>query len=325
MFPDERTRLLLQNSYFQVGVAVALLLLYVITKSPFFGLLTALAIVAMVLLELSEGIRNNGWKSELWDIAVTVIAALAAWFALQALLSTSTPISAVVSCSMVPELNRGDMIIVKGETNYAGNEITASQADAQALFRNPLVTFNEKTMEVNGSMFSYCQNVNDTQTCSLFYNNPEMFYERRGPFVFTYGKCYRVGTSDANILMQEPCVTSVSYGTQTVNVQSDRSSDTVVYAPKKNDLFSLYGDIVHRSVVKVIAGNVTYILTKGDNNNIFDIQFYSDAISGMYNTPTSPDQVRGRVLFRIPYIGYYKLFLVGYVTEDAVCGTKLIK
>ncbi len=325
MFLDERQRLLLQNSYFQLGVAVALLLLYLITKSPFFGLLTALAIVAMVLLELSEGIRNNGWKSELWDIAVTVIAALVAWFALQAVLSTPTPISAVVSCSMVPELNRGDMIIVKGETNYIGNEITASPADAQALFRNPIVAFSNKAMEVNGSMFSYCQNVNDTPTCSLFYNNPELFIERRGPFAFTYGRCYRASTSSSDVLFTEPCTVSVSYKNQTVSVQGDRSSDTVVYAPKQNDLFSLSGDIVHRSVVKVIAGNATYLLTKGDNNEIFDIQFYSNAIGGMFNTPTSPDQVRGRVLFRIPYLGYYKLFLVGYVTEDAICGTKLIK
>ena len=189
MLCGEKLRLLLQNSYFQVGVAVALLFLYIITKSPFFGLLTAVAIVLMVLLELYEGIRKNGWKSELWDIAVTVAVALAAWFALQFFLSTSTPISAVVSCSMVPELNRGDMIIVKGEGNYSGNEIIADQADAQALFRNPTVAFNDKTMEVNGSMFSYCQNVNDTSTCSLFYSDPGIFYERRGPFVFSYGKC----------------------------------------------------------------------------------------------------------------------------------------
>jgi hypothetical protein len=325
MFPDEKLRLLLQDSYFQVGAAIALLLLYIITKSPLFGLLTALAIVAMVLLELSEGIRKNGWKSELWDLSITVIVALVAWFALQAVLSTSTPISAVVSCSMVPELNRGDMIIVKGESSYSGNGIAASPADAQALFRNPTAYFGNKTMEVNGSVYSYCQNAGDNETCALFRNNPELFSERRGEFVFSYGRCYRAGTSNSDVLSAEPCIVSVSYKNQTVNVQGDRSGDTIIYAPKRTDIFSLYGDIVHRSVVKVIAGNVTYLLTKGDNNNVFDIQFYSNAISGMFNTPVSPDQVKGRVLFRIPYLGYYKLFLSFYYQEDSVCGTKLIK
>jgi signal peptidase I len=324
MDSNENLKLLLQNSYVQAGVAIALLLFYVMTKSAVFGLLTIVAIVGMVLLELSEGVKKNGWKAELWDIGITVAAALVAWFALQFVLSTSTPISAVVSCSMVPDLSRGDMIIVKGGGNYSGNGIFASDADAQALFGNPIVNFNGSAMEVNGSMFSYCQNADDNATCRLFYQSPELFSESRGLFNFTYSKCYRVGTSDKSIIFQEPCITSVSYKNQSVDVQADRSSDTIVYAPKKTDLFSLYGDIVHRAVVKVVTENGTYMLTKGDNNNVFDIQFYLDEI-GMRNTPVNPEQVKGKILFRIPYLGYYKLFLSFYLEEESVCGTKLIR
>jgi hypothetical protein len=321
---DQKLVALLQNSYFQVGLAAFLLLLYLLTKSAIFGFLTAVAIVLMVLVELSEGIRKNGWKAELKDIAATVVVAIVAWFALQFALSTPTPISAVVSCSMVPDLSRGDMIIVKGEQSYTGNKIAASYSGAQALFRNPTVYFGNETMEVNGSIYSHCMNADDNETCNLFYSNPALFSERRGEFIFNYGRCYRASTSSSDVLSAEPCVVSLSYRNQTVNVQADRSSDTIIYAPKKTDLFSLYGDIVHRAVVKINAGNETYILTKGDNNNVFDIQFYLDSI-GMFNSPVSPNQAKGRIVFKIPYLGYYKLFISMYLEEDSICGTKLIR
>jgi signal peptidase I len=315
---------LLQNSYFQVGVAAFLLLLYLLTKSAVFGFLTAVAIVLMVLVELSEGVKKNGWRAELKDIAITVAVALVAWFALQFALSTPTPISAVVSCSMVPDLSRGDMIIVKGEQSYAGNQISASYVDAKALFGNPTAYFGNRTMEVNGSVYSHCMNADGNETCELFRSSPALFSERRGNFIFNYGRCYRASTSSSDVLSAEPCIVSVSYKNQTVNVQADRSSDTIIYAPKRTDLFSLYGDIVHRAVVKVDAGNETYILTKGDNNNVFDIQFYINSI-GMHNTPVSPDQVKGKIVLRIPYLGYYKLFISMYLEEDSICGTKLVK
>jgi signal peptidase I len=306
----------------QIGVAAALLLLYVLTKQPIFGILTAIAIVALVIFEVYEGIKANGFRHELWETGITVGIAVLAWFALSFVLSTPTPISAVVSCSMVPELYRGDMILVQGGAAHSANLISVSPGDSQYLFSNPTVSFNGKSMTVNSSMYGYCYESGDVATCSLFNNNPSAFVEQRGPFTFTYGKCLRQSLSGNSIMVQEPCVMGLSYKNQSVDVQGDRSSDTVLYAPKPTDLFALSGDIVHRAVVEIKDGSSAYFLTKGDNNNVFDIQFHSLAYE-RFNTPVSPEQLKGKVLFHVPWLGYYKLFLVGFVTEDAVCGTKL--
>jgi hypothetical protein len=306
----------------QVAVAAALLVLYVATKQPIFGILTAVAIVALVIFEVYEGIKANGWRHELWETGITVGVAVLAWFALSFVLSTSTPISAVVSCSMVPELYRGDMILVEGGAAHSGNSISVSPGDSQYLFSNPTVSFSGRNMTVNSSMYGYCYESGDAATCALFRSNPSLFVEQRGPFTFTYGKCLRQSLSGSDIMVQEPCVTMLSYKSQSVDVQGDRSSDTVLYAPKPTDLFALSGDIVHRAVAEINDGNSTYFLTKGDNNNVFDIQFHSAAYEKS-NTPVSREQLKGKVLFHVPWLGYYKLFLVGYVVEDAVCGTKL--
>ncbi|MCX6773733.1 MAG: hypothetical protein NTY68_01915 [Candidatus Micrarchaeota archaeon] len=312
------------SAYFQILIILFLLFLYILTKLPLFGLAAALFLIAMVILEFYEGIMKNGWKSELVETGKTIAIAIVLWIALTFVLSTSSPISAVVSCSMVPDLSRGDMIIVKGENSYASNAINATEADALALFSNPTVYFGNRSMKVDGSIYNYCYSSGDREICSMFFKNPELFVEKRGSFTFTYSQCIREDAATSSIVDTEPCITDVSYNSKSIDVQHDRTSNVIIYNPNPSDLFGKYGDIVHRNVIQVKTESNTYYLTKGDNNNVFDIQFYSEQYS-MGNTPFLKDQIKGKVISKIPYLGYYKLFISFYLNEDKICGTKLIK
>jgi len=312
----------LNNLYVQISIILLLLFLYVLTKHPLFGLLAAVVLVSMALLEFYEGVRKNGWRHEAVETLKTIAIAVLLWIALTIALSTSSPISAVVSCSMVPSLARGDMIVIKGEEGYSSNVIVAAEGDVAALSRNPVVHFGNMAMEVNGSMYNHCHSVADREVCAEFFGNPASFSETRGEFTFSYAQCMRSDLAGSSLVALEPCISSISYRGKTVDVRHDRSSDIIIYNPKPSDLFGLYGDIVHRAVVQVRTENGTYFLAKGDNNNVFDIQFHSDA-EGRGNSPVLKDQIRGKVISRIPYLGYYKLFISFYLNEDRICGTKL--
>ena len=104
----------------------------------------------------------------------------------------------------------------------------------------------------------------------------------------------------------------------------NKKNDVIVYSAYKGDLFSLVGDIIHRVFLKVRVNalNKTVFLTKGDNNNIFDIQMYDEKLK-MGNRPVDNSRVKGVYWFAVPYLGYFKLALSGYVQEDSLCSTVL--
>ena len=101
------------------------------------------------------------------------------------------------------------------------------------------------------------------------------------------------------------------------------SNDVVVYQPLPTDYYARTGDIIHRVFLKLkTADGKEYVLTKGDNNPILDLQVY-DYTRNLGNRPIPQDRVRGRVVMRIPYLGYFKLFISGFLNEDAQCKTQL--
>ena len=74
-------------------------------------------------------------------------------------------------------------------------------------------------------------------------------------------------------------------------------NDVVVYEAQPAE----YGLIIHRVLAKINASDGVFYLTKGDNNAAADQQ------SGISLVPESA--VKGRVIGRIPFIGYFKLLL----------------
>jgi len=310
----------LEKGNVQFAILIILLALYLLTKSPLIGFLTGLTIVGLFIVELYVGAKREGWKEELKELAFIAVGALILWYGLKLVLHTDTPITAVVSCSMLPSVQRGDLLIVKGPPVEAGYELEVPYSDVRALSQDPVVVYGNESISVEGSLYSYCLG-NPSPLCVEFVRNPQNFEEVRGNFTFHYSRCWREW-ADTGEKKAEVCVSSITYANRTYPVE--RKGDVVVYRPAKGTLFSLYGDIVHRAVVELKTEKESFYLTKGDNNNIFDVQFYS-GLYGLRNYPVSEGEVLGKALFRIPFLGYYKLFLSMYVEEEDLCKAILVE
>ncbi len=270
----------------------------------------------LVATEVNTGARKNGWKHEVIDTIISIILILAFWFGLQFILNTSVPISGIVSCSMLPALSRGDMVIVQG-SEINGYEINMSKAEFEKINNyDSIVEFDGENFKVKGSLYSYCSQNEDTM-CNYFYYSPEKFIEKKGNFTFHYAKCdmkYNDGKT-----MIEPCTIFVDYNGK--NYPINLSNDILVYVPEKGTYFSYVGDIIHRVYFKINVEGDIYYLTKGDNNPILDIQMY-DYNYKIGNLPAK--EIHGKKIMQLPYLGYLKLFLSGYFEEYAQCKTNLI-
>jgi signal peptidase I len=101
---------------------VALFILFIFYQSNaslsvIFGIALFMIIVILIVLEVVNGINEEGYKKNILEIAVAIIIVVAFWFSLKALLHTSYPLDVVPSCSMLPSLHRGDLILISGITN----------------------------------------------------------------------------------------------------------------------------------------------------------------------------------------------------------------
>lgn len=309
---------LVKNPYFQAGLLAILLILYLFSPNDsfrlVFGFLVAAAMVGLVVYEMKEGVKDRGIKHELKDTLIALGIALAFWFSLQFLLNTSSPISAVVTCSMLPNLQRGDFAIVQNAP-ISAYSIDMTETEFQQLLGPAEFSVNGTKYSTKGSLYSYCIATRDS-FCKDFGANPSNYVEIRGPFTFHYSVC-TIDIKDKG-KVSEPCVTSVSFKGNEYPIKL--TNDVIVYQPDKTEIYSLYGDIIHRSYFKinVLDTGKTYYLTKGDNNQILDIQVYDYTLQ-KGNYPISQDKVKGKLLFKIPILGYYKLLLSGFFTEPNQC------
>ncbi|MDD2655875.1 MAG: hypothetical protein PHQ80_04375 [Candidatus ainarchaeum sp.] len=299
-----------------IGITLAL---YIITKNSLFGVLVLLELLFIVALEIRHGVRKHGWKAELRDIAISLGAILLLWFAAMFVMGTSVPLNAVVSCSMLPNIERGDMVLVQG-SQPAGYEVEISQQEFAQLNGSPTVYPPDgSTRLLRGSLYTYCAQFPTDATCRQFFADPASFHEARGPFSFQYGKCTRENR-EGRFSYQTPCLEYVEFnGTK---YYPDLSHDTIVYGPAQGDLYSLAGDIIHRVYFTVHVGDSTFYLTKGDNNPVMDIQEYSYSME-MGNSPPGQAQYKGKVVGRVPFIGYLKLFTAGFFSETTNCDSTL--
>lgn len=289
---------------------------------PLLAALVVVEIFVFVGLEVKEGAQKHGWKHEVVDTIIALLVAVAIWYGASFVLNTSSPISGVVSCSMLPNLQRGDFVIVQG-ADVKSYEIEMTKEELDSLSGRSTVFYSESgqadvsNASIEGSVFVYCLRANDT-LCSVFRNSPENLVEKKGPFEYRYAAC-PISFSNGNSLY-ESCLESVTFRGR--KYLTNFSNDVIVYQPPAGDLYSYVGDIVHRVMFKADVEGKTYYITRGDNNPLLDIQVY-DYGNGLTNHPVPQENVRGRVIARIPLLGYFKLFISGYFNEDAQCRTQL--
>jgi len=312
----------LKNPYIQGAILILGLILYLLSPNDAFRLLTgaivAITIIGLVVLEIKEGAKQQGWKHEIKDTVLTLIAALILWFAAQFVLNTSSPISAVVTCSMLPNLQRGDFAIVQGASPSA-YEIEMTKNELDELYGDSKFYANGQNYSVKGSLYSYCAYIRP-EFCKEFVATPEKFPETKGSLTFHYSSCTMDIKNKGK--MTEPCVTSVEYKEKIYPVNT--SNEIIVYQPDKNELYSLSGDIIHRAYfkIKIKETGEYYYLTKGDNNPILDIQAY-DYMLKMGNEPIYQKKIKGKMIFKVPLLGYYKLLISGFFTEPPQCSMQL--
>ncbi len=317
----------LRKAYVQFAILIGTLLLYLLLKgfSPLLGeLLLALIfieILAMVALEIRQGAREAGWKHELLDTVLALAVAGAIWLSASFILNTSSPVSAVVSCSMLPNLYRGDFVVLQGAAPDSYDISMARDEFAEFSKGTPTLFWNNTRLKVNGSAYAYCNPSNPNSyapLCKAFISDPASVAEVSGPLTYHYSTC-SIEYTNESYTIYGPCLESVTFSGR--EYPMNLSHSVIVYKSDPGSYYSLIGDIVHRAVFTIDVNGDKYYLTKGDNNPIMDNQVfdYKDFHTG--NPPIPAKNVRGKVISRIPFLGYYKLVISLYFHEDAQCST----
>lgn len=324
-FAEKAKELILKN--WGIALVLGTLLLYVVIKSflpgkefdwvnLLFGAIIVFEIIYLVIIEIKQGVKKSGWKHEIVDTLIAIGVAIAIWFGAQAVLGTTTPISGVVSCSMLTELERGDFVVVHGGS-VTVNEVEITEEELREITNGPFAVKSDG-FEFNSSypFHTFCLCNPAHEACGLFFNSDAEFYETSGPVTYHHTWCdvsYRNGNEPAKMR----CVDYIEIkGVKFY--PADESNDVIVYNSRSTDLYSRVGDIVHRSVVRLKVGDDAYYLTGGDNNPVLDNQVY-ECSSKMGNQPVPERNVKGKVITRIPYLGYLKLFISGFWSEDEQC------
>jgi hypothetical protein len=296
--------------------------LYAISKNAFVGFAGGALMVFIVAYEFYTGVKEGGLRKELLNTALAVFAAVALWLGLGFALQTPTPINAIVSCSMLPSFERGDLVLLAGGVGHApiyNYSKSLSDINSTAVIKFEAGAENSEAQNyswvVMGSLLSYCATHSDIR-CIEFAKNPSKFSEFHGPLEFRYAVCKKEDYSK-RIAALIICVNETRFEGKIVQngLNGEPDGSLIVYTPKPTDLFSKVGDIVHRARIGINASDGIAYITKGDNNPIYDLQVY-DEKSMMGNSPVNYSQIKGNVIMRIPYLGNLKLFLSPTILAD---------
>lgn len=303
------------------------LILYVATKSPLFGILFVAVFVIIIIFELRDSISKEGLRKTAIELVFAIGAIVVVWLAIMFLLGTSSPIDVVPSCSMLPYLHVGDIVVLSGISNMSRFLFQHSSVPiiniSISSFDSMLSSIGTEYLAfyayVNGnrSAISYIVNGNATYSIGLYNTKCLSAYAYMGQKNNFY-KCYvpdqssnlvRYNYSIGNITIDGTnykvvYTSGISVGNSTIT--ENYSNPVIVYSTTANDTFS--GSIVHRVVAALKVGNTYYLLTKGDNNPALDMEFG--------NYPPSSDHVVGYVLGSVPYIGYITLAFKGGISTS---------
>ncbi|MEM4332494.1 MAG: hypothetical protein QW500_04430 [Candidatus Micrarchaeia archaeon] len=290
-----------KNKWFYI-LAIAFVVIFVIVRIDIFAITAAIFFILGVVAESIESAREKGIMHELREIVIAIAVALSVLFAASILLGTSSPFNAVVSCSMLNTLQRGDVVLLQNAPIKA-YEVSLTEEQFNKILQN-------------GEEHYVCGKCSDdgitVRPCTI---NPQTGLEAKGE-VLQY-KCslcsIKISGKPGEIVCTEGVTIAGHYFSAV-----DRTGDIIVYRPKKEDLFSEIGDIIHRAIVKINVDGESYYLIKGDNNPMFDVQAYDKNLRRT-NSIASASQVLGRSWLTLPLIGYVKLVGAGQLSLPAGC------
>jgi hypothetical protein len=306
------------HSSLVLGAAALLCLAaYVSLHSPVFGVAAVALLVVAVAVDLlfsgeGEGARAGGknsrkprgeWKRLAIEVGATIAVAVAAWLALCVALQTSSPLNVVTSCSMLPSLERGDFVVLQG------GGVNAFEASVPFRLRNAFT--QSVALDARGQGKRYYL------TYSTFLVDED---GEPGSFAnYSFADCVRVPLgSSANAASAataasgelQACASGASVNGVFFDAR-DNENDVVVYEAQP----AQYGLVIHRVLARLRAPDGVVYLTKVDNNQFADQQL------GISVVPESA--VKGRVIGRIPFVGYFKLLLFGQFEFPPGCDSTL--
>ncbi len=306
---------------------VAAFVLYILyqsnsTLAVVFGIMAFVILITLIGLEVVNGSKQEGKLKNALEIALAIAIVVVIWFAMQFVLHTRYPIDAVPSCSMLPALQRGDLILLQG-TNASA--IKAPQVDVTpGQVQNMISNIGNESLEcvayrVEGRTVNISQIVLPGYSVGLFRQ------EQSGGYIVANNSQgnnlvkYRCGVTNVvfanGTTLQKAYTQSITIGNTTIT--GDHNNSIIVYETVPQDSFYQDGDsyIVHRVYAVLNTGEGFYYLTKGDNNPGLDMQYQNYPVAGQY--------VEGKVFGVIPYLGYLKLILSGTLNQPAGCNSTL--
>lgn len=305
---------------------VVIFILFIIFQSnsrlaAIFGIALFMMIVVLLVIEITNGVKEEGVTRNIIEIIAAVVVVLVFWFGLKAILHTNYPLDVVPSCSMLPQLKRGDLLALHGVQN-----VTQLKAPIVSITNSQYQTFQNNIQNEFLACVAYQQQgnrVSVSQTIKPGYSVGLLKTTANGsqivPPTAQGGDLVQYTCGPQNIVFSNGTVEQEAYTTAvTINgttFYNDRNNSIVVYQTIPSDYFYKLGDtyIVHR-VYAVLDVNGNYVvLTKGDNNPGLDIQYG--------NYPINLTYVQGKVVASIPYLGYLKLALSNSFIEPAGCNS----
>lgn len=295
------------------------------------GILALIFIIAGLIAEFRVSLRQEGGKKTIIEIGAVILVVIILFVAVAVILQTSSPIDVVASCSMLPNLHRGDLVILHGipnMTDFLQSKGIPVVNVPQTAFNNMVNSMQNEFIEpfayeqANPSVISDIIQSNLSRYSVGFYNleciakEPSSAYDKcmvsqQGNLIKYNYSVARLATIQGNASIVY--VSGITIGTTTVS--ENYSNPTIVYKTTKLDYFT--GDIIHRAFAAIKVGSQYYLLTKGDNNPVLDIE--------SLNYPVNQTDVIGYVIADVPYLGYPSLIIKGQVGTVAGCNETIVR
>ncbi|MDE1856484.1 MAG: hypothetical protein KGH98_00185 [Candidatus Micrarchaeota archaeon] len=276
--------------------------------------------VVILVLEFVSGAMQEGAKKNIISTLIVVALLVVFWIGLRFVLNTQYPFDVVPSCSMLPVLQRGDMIVIQGVpvSTLTAPVVNITESQAQPIFNSVTSgTYSCVAYRVSGNTATISQQVQPGYTVGLVRSTPSATqilqpnYTIGGVLQYVCGT--RQVTTNTGQSYNEAFTTEVRInGTP---ITWSRNNSVIVYKTTNIDLFHAEGSdyIVHRVYAILNVSGSYYLLTKGDNNPGLDIQYG--------NEPVNASDVQGKVIASVPYLGYLNLILRQSLSQPAGCNS----
>ncbi len=310
---------------------------YVLTSNSLAGMLSAFFLVVIIVATLRYSIREEGIKKTVKEVIEAVVAVAAVWLILIVALQTTSPVQAVVSCSMLPNLQLGEMLLVHGISNlgyFAAQEKVPIVNVNSSAFNAMLAGMNENLLNdeflqyypyVPGNKSAILNTsgiVTDSQVYDvglyntkcvdqyIYYHDYSRLYSCYVPVQDQRSNLIRYNYSIGNATIsgrQYKIVYTSGITIGNTTIIENYSNPIILYETVPQDYFQSNITIVHRLVAVINVSGSYYALTKGDNNPALDIEFG--------NYPAAGKNVESYVIAKVPYLGYLKLAFGGADTS----------